>query len=85
MGNAITLEARSMWLMLRRDGGWWSASMLTHHWRPTFARSEVDAMLAALLAGNFIEERVQLSALNYCVTSSCLPLPGYSLFEETPQ
>jgi hypothetical protein len=81
MGNAINQDARALWLMMRRDGGWWSASMLTHHWRPTFVIGEITAHLDALAAGGFLQEREQLGTKNYCVTSSCTPLPGCSLEE----
>jgi hypothetical protein len=79
MGNAITPEARFVWLMLRRDGGWWSASSLTHYWRPTFCQGELTAMLDALRAGNFIEQREQFGLKSFCVTSSCTPLPGVTV------
>lgn len=76
MGNAINQDTRALWLMLRRDGGWWSTSSLVHEWRPTFCQGEITAMLQALTAGNFVQEREQLGTKTYCVTSSCLPLPG---------
>lgn len=82
MGNAITSDARAMWLMLRNDGGWWTAKNLTHHWRPTFAEWEVNDMLNALVAGGFIEKRTQDLFITYGITSTCAALPGLSLARE---
>jgi hypothetical protein len=82
MGNAITQDARALWLMLRNDGGWWTVSQLTHHWRPTFAKEEVQHMLDALVASRFVELRAQVHLQTYCITSSCLPLPGLLLDRE---
>jgi len=82
MGNAITHDARALWLMLRKDGGWWSASMLTHHWRPTFDIYEMNTMLNALVAGGIVQSRKQVDADQYCVTSDCLELPGTTLTDE---
>ena len=82
MGNAITSDARALWLMLRNDGGWWTANQLVHHWRPTFAEWEVNDMLRALVAGGFVELRPQGPLQTYCITSTCVALPGLSLGTE---
>lgn len=76
MGNAITVDARALWVFIRNSGGWWSVSMLTHHWRPTFADHEVEAHMGALVRGRFLVERMQLGTVQFCVTSDCLHLPG---------
>ena len=78
MSTAITQDMRALWLMLRREGGWWSSAMLTDHWRRTWPR-EVQQALDALEAGGFIASRNQSSALQYSVTPECLalePAPG---------
>ncbi|MFM9902165.1 MAG: hypothetical protein ACKVOT_14230 [Polaromonas sp.] len=75
MGNAITSDVRALWLFLRSDGGWWTVSMLTHHWRPTFALFEVQAAIDALEAGGFIDSKPQLNSRSYCFTSDCKSLP----------
>lgn len=69
-------EARAVWLMLRKDGGWWTLAALVHHWHPSFADFELLDVLAALVKGRFLEVRQQLGATQYCFTSSCLELPG---------
>lgn len=75
MGNAITQDVRALWLMLRNDGGWWSVSMLTHHWRPTFQPHEVQQAMDALEAGGFVVSRAQSTCLSYGITSDCKALP----------
>lgn len=75
MGNAITQDTRALWLMLKRDGGWWTVSMLTHHWRPTFAPHEVQQAVDALEAGGFLDSRTQLGSRLYAFTSGCNELP----------
>jgi hypothetical protein len=77
MGNAINLECRALWLMLCRDGGWWTVNSLVRHWHPTFTDFEVAEMLQALENGHFVECRAQFTqGLTYCVTSDCASLPG---------
>lgn len=75
MGNAITQETRYLWLMLKKDGGWWTVAMLKHHWRPTFAPYEVQQAVDALEAGGFLESREQVGARIYAFTSDCKSLP----------
>lgn len=76
MGNAITQEARALWLMLMRNGGWWTVSELTHHWRPTFQSFEVLEALEALKAGNFLDSRIEVSGKrSYAFTTGCNRLP----------
>ncbi|HQR97608.1 MULTISPECIES: hypothetical protein [unclassified Polaromonas] len=78
MGNAITQDTRALWLMLVRDGGWWTAAMLTHHWRPTFAPHEVQQAVDALEAGGFLASRDQGDKAHtriYAFTSECKTLP----------
>lgn len=83
MGNAITAEARAIWLFLVKDGGWWTVKQLTHHWRPTFAEFEVNDALEALAKGGFLERRqphgayATHSAFEFGFTSSCAELPGH--------
>lgn len=76
MGNAITQDARAIWLMLVSDGNWWTGSALTHYWRPTFALTEVQDHLNALAASGFIAKRKSLCAVEYAFTSDCNQLPG---------
>lgn len=76
MGNAITQDARAIWLMLVSDGSWWSANSLTHHWRPTFALHEVQDHLNALNNGGFITNRAQFGTAQFAFTSDCQQLPG---------
>ena len=77
MGNAITQDTKYLWIMLRKDGGWWTAKMLTRHWHPTFAPHEVQEALDALEAGGFLASRDQLTQTpQYAFTSDCLVLPG---------
>ena len=75
MGNAITQDVRALWLMLQSDGGWWTVSMLTHYWRPTFATCEIHEAMDALEAGGFIQSRQQATNLSYGFTSECKSLP----------
>lgn len=82
-GSAITQDVRALWLMLRREGGWWSVGMLTHHWRPTFEPREVQQALDALEAGGFAVSRNQTSALQYCITPECLALPSTPPVQQT--
>jgi hypothetical protein len=75
MGNAITQDTRALWLMLLRDGGWWTVAMLTHHWRPTFQPYEVQQAVDALEAGGFLASRDQAGTRIYAITTDCKSLP----------
>ncbi len=75
MGNAITQETRYLWLMMMRDGGWWSVTLLTRHWSPTFAPHEVQQAVDALEAGGFLDSRDQAGTRVYAFTSDCKSLP----------
>lgn len=91
MGNAITQDTRAIWLMLQRDGGWWTVAMLTHHWRPTFQPYEVQQAVDALEAGGFLDSRNQggedeqdeqdekASKRIYAFTSDCMLLPDLAI------
>ncbi|MDP3165150.1 MAG: hypothetical protein Q8N06_06805 [Hydrogenophaga sp.] len=79
MGNAITQDTRALWLMLQRDGGWWTVAMLTHHWRPTFQPYEVQQAVDALEAGGFLDSRDQAGTRIYAFTSSCKSLPDLAV------
>ena len=77
MGNAITQESRALWLMMRRDGGWWTVRNLVHHWHPTFPEWEVKQLLQGLLAGGFLMQReIAPGQIGYAFTSECKALPG---------
>lgn len=77
MGNAINYEARMVWLGIRRQGGWWTISLLRQQWGNTFADYELQEALDALVKGGFLEKRDHnTQAPSYCHTSSCLHLPG---------
>lgn len=76
MGNAITQDARAIWLSLVSDGSWWSANSLRAHWSPTFTEAEMQNALTALVGGGFIAKRSQLSATQYAFTSDCKQLLG---------
>lgn len=77
MGNAITQDARMIWLDLRRTGGWWTISLLRQQWGCAFAEFELRQAVDALLAGGFLERREFRDAVSYGYTSSCKALPGY--------
>ena len=79
MGNALNASSRALWLMVRNDAGWWTASQLTHYWRPTFAQVEILAYLEALRKGSFLERL----GTSYAVTPDCKPLPGLSLLSKS--
>ncbi|MDO8776583.1 MAG: hypothetical protein Q7K57_49295 [Burkholderiaceae bacterium] len=81
MGRGIGQAERALWLMLRNDGGIWTVNQITHHWRPTFSTEEVQWMLDAMTDARLVEKRGQLHAV-YCVSSTCIPLPGLSLTRE---
>lgn len=80
MGNAITLDMRALWLMLRNDSGHWTVSELTHFWRPTFDREEVQRILDAMAGMGFVKRSAQVASTKYayCVTADCIPMPGLS-------
>lgn len=66
-----------MWLALRNDGGWWTASALTRLWEPTFSPSEVEAILQGLEKGRFVERRDPRERVpSFAVTAQCAALPG---------
>ena len=75
-GDPITQDVRALWLRLRKNGGWWTLDMLTHHWKPTCAPREVQHAMDALEARGFVESRDQATNLSYGVTSDCEALPG---------
>lgn len=80
MGNAITQDRRAVWLMLARDGGWWTVKALLHHWKPTFAQWELQEALDGLLPGGYVTRREMTPGqVSYAVTSDCVPLPGLRL------
>ena len=76
MGNAITQDTRALWLTLQADGGWWTVTMLTHHWRPTYQPYEVQQAVDALEAGGHLDSRDQAGTRIYGVTSGCKVLPA---------
>lgn len=76
--TAITPDTRALGLMLQEDGGWWTAAMLTHHWRPTYQPYEVQQALDALEAGGHLDSRDQAGTRIYAVTSGCKALPDIS-------
>ena len=77
MGDPITQDVRALWLRLRKNGGWWTPDMLTHHWKPTYAPHEVQHAMDALEAGGFVKSRDQATNLSYSVTVDCEALPGF--------
>ena len=85
MGNALDASSRALWLMVRNDAGWWTASQLTHYWRPTFSTPEVQDQLIALHKHGFLERRATSSSSvwAYAVTPTCQPLPGLSLLSKS--
>jgi hypothetical protein len=76
MGNAITQDARAIWLSLVSEGGWWTANNLRLHWSPTFTELEMVEALSALAGGGFVERREFQCRAQYGFTSSCKQLPG---------
>ncbi len=81
MGHSITPEGRALWLMLARQGGWWTVKGIVQFWRPTFAEFEVREILASLAAGRCVTARSMVPGdePSYAVTSDCTPLPGVDL------
>ncbi|MFC5521470.1 hypothetical protein [Polaromonas jejuensis] len=77
VGDPITQDVRALWLRLRKDGGWWTLDMLTHHWKPTHTPHTVQHAMDALEAGGFVESRDHATSLSYRVTSDCKALPGF--------
>jgi hypothetical protein len=75
-GNAITEDARALWLRMRTDGGWWTLDQLMHHWKPGCAPCKVQPAMDALEAGGFVESRDHATNLSYGVTLNCKSLPG---------
>lgn len=65
----------ALWLLLRKDGGWWTLDMLAPHWRPTCVPREVQYAMDALEAGGFVESRGHAIHLTYGITSDCEALP----------
>lgn len=83
MGNAITYEARMVWLGMRRQGGWWTLSLLRQQWAGALAEFELQDAVDALVAGRFLERRDNAThSPSYCHTSSCLTLPGHELIAQ---
>lgn len=78
MGNAITPDSRALWLMLARQGGWWTVKNIVHFFRPTFAEFEAREIVKGLLPGGYLmaREMVPGQEPSYAVTSECNPLPG---------
>jgi hypothetical protein len=77
MGDPITQDVRALWLRLRKDGGWWTLDMLTHHWKPTHTPHTIQHAMDVLEARGFVESRDQATCLSYRVTSDCETLPGF--------
>ncbi|HEY3048826.1 MAG TPA: hypothetical protein VGJ72_15365 [Polaromonas sp.] len=70
-------DLRALWLLLRKDGGWWTLDMLAPHWRPTCVSHEVQYAMDALEAGGFVESRDHATHLAYGITSDCEALPDF--------
>lgn len=83
--NAITPDARALWLRLRTDGGWWTLDMLVHHCKPGCALCEVQHAMDALEANGFVESRDHATNLRYGVTSNCKSLPGHEHPANAPE
>lgn len=73
--DEITQDMRELWLMLRRDGGWWTIKMLAHHFGQRFAAYEVQQAVDALEAWGHIESVARAGTRIYAITSDCQALP----------
>lgn len=71
----ITVEMRQIWTLLRSKGGWWTEERLAVHWKPTFARQDMQEALDMLEAGRFITSQDHTTNLVYGFTSDCRLLP----------
>jgi hypothetical protein len=81
MVHAITPEGRALWLMLARQGGWWTVKGIVQFWTPTFADFEVQEIVGGLMFGGFLMARNMVPGADpsYAVTSECTALPGVDL------
>ncbi|MFE8644152.1 hypothetical protein ACFX58_03595 [Sphingomonas sp. NCPPB 2930] len=86
MGNGVDRSAEMLWLFLRNDGGWWTATAVAEHWQPTFTVEEIGERLEALRHGNFLARRPYgtKGALAYAVARGCSALPGRQLTAVVP-
>lgn len=79
MATEPTQEGRALWLMLVRQGGWWTVKSIVAFWQPTFAEYEIQELVGELTQGGHVMRREMVPGqLSYCVTSECKPLPGVS-------
>jgi hypothetical protein len=78
MSILLTPDCRALWLMMARQGGWWTVEALRLYWLPTFNEFELRSLLQGLLQGRHVIARKAASGdvLTYSVTSECTPLPG---------
>ncbi|MFG5411478.1 hypothetical protein ABXN37_29300, partial [Piscinibacter sakaiensis] len=53
----LSIEASALLTMLRREGGWWDVSRLTHHWRPTWPEAEVEQLARTLRQSGQVDVR----------------------------
>lgn len=68
----LSLGARALLTMLRRESGWWSVSQLFHHWQPTWSSGEIELHLAALCRAGYVVSRPSLASSSRNTYSAAL-------------
>ena len=84
-GAKVSEAAGQVWLLLRDEGGWWTASEVGRvAGLPWPAGMQTGAAagrwLAALAARGHVQRNPRAARLDsYGVTARCVPLPGFSM------
>jgi hypothetical protein len=73
-----TPDCRALWLMMARQGGFWTIEALRLYWLPTFTEFELRSLLQGLLQGGYVVacKAAAGAVLAYAVTCDCALLPG---------
>lgn len=79
----ITEDTIQIWKTLCTRPGCWTAARMTNHWAPCFSVEEVQAHLATLAKGHFVDTDDSGWSTTYSVTASSHPLPGFEEYLRT--
>ena len=70
----IDQTARMLWLSLRHEHRPMTVGDLTHHWRPTFSRAEVQDGLDRLAAAGYVARVAHIAGMpQHLPTDEALP------------
>lgn len=86
--GALSAAAKAAWLVLRDEGGYWTATELGLRLQPGAAPEKAGQSAVRWLSALSARGHVRISPCtrinSYGVTARCIPLPGHTLNPATP-